>query len=269
LAVPGGVIEYLSVGAGMPSTVFAHGLAGGIEDTRPLGGGIAGTRTFAHFDGHGASRVDGARGGYHGLADQLAAVATHVSARQALGVSLGAATVLRLLATERRAGARPRFERVVLFLPAALDRAAPSALTRHQLLAARIEARDAEGVAAALLATQPRGARSLPVARDWAATRARQLIATASPARWSALAAAAPLSGPAELADIDIPVLVIAQRGDEVHPVEVAERIVEALPNAALRVFDEAGALWGHRAESRALLRGFLGARNSSAASID
>ena len=56
-----------------------------------------------------------------------------------------------------------------------------------------------------------------------------------------------------------IPVLVIAQEGDPAHPVETARRVAAALPTARLTVFDEAGALWGHRAELRALITGFLG----------
>lgn len=260
LAVPGGVVEYLTVGTGLPRTLFVHGLAGGIADTRVLAGGVPGTRAFAHLGGHGATRVAGARPGYAGLADQLAAVAAHVSADRALGVSLGAAALLRLLAEERRAGRPARFERLALFLPAALDRpSSVTAVTRHQELAARIEARDVGAVADALIRTQPSRVRAVPAARAWADEHARDLVATADPAAWPSYAAEAPVTDPSILAGLDLAVLVIAQQDDEAHPVAVAERIAAVLPNARLRVFDASGALWGHRAELRMLLADFLG----------
>ena len=52
---PDGALEVLTTGSGLPSTVFAHGLAGSIETTRPFGSGVTGSRTFFHFRGHGAS----------------------------------------------------------------------------------------------------------------------------------------------------------------------------------------------------------------------
>ena len=48
-------LEQLRAGAGSPVTVFAHGLAAGIADTRPLGSAVAGTRVFFQFRGHGGS----------------------------------------------------------------------------------------------------------------------------------------------------------------------------------------------------------------------
>ena len=37
----GATLEYLVSGEGEPTTAFAHGLAGGIPDTRPLGSGVS------------------------------------------------------------------------------------------------------------------------------------------------------------------------------------------------------------------------------------
>src|SRR3954454_15874353 len=42
-----------STGSMVPTTVFAHGLAGSIADTRPLGSAVAGRKVFFHFRGHG------------------------------------------------------------------------------------------------------------------------------------------------------------------------------------------------------------------------
>src|SRR5262249_54965796 len=38
-----------------PTTLFLHGLAGSIQDTRPLASGLPGRKVFAHLPGHGRS----------------------------------------------------------------------------------------------------------------------------------------------------------------------------------------------------------------------
>ncbi|MGH3716985.1 MAG: alpha/beta fold hydrolase, partial [Micromonosporaceae bacterium] len=96
---PGGVrLEYLVTGSGDPVTVFAHGLAGGIPDTRPLGSGVPGTKVFLHMRGHGGSSPLTPDWQYADLAGDVAAVADATGATQALGVSLGAGALCRLLA---------------------------------------------------------------------------------------------------------------------------------------------------------------------------
>ena len=51
-------------------------------------------------------------------------------------------------------------------------------------------------------------------------------------------AAASDLPDPAQLRGLEIPALVIATRGDPGHPLSTAEKLVELLPNAELRVLD-------------------------------
>jgi 3-oxoadipate enol-lactonase len=119
LTTPSGItIEYLVAGVGDPDpvTVFAHGRAGSIDTTRPLGSGIPGRKVFFHFRGHGRSTpVPPDVWTLPDLAGDLAAVADHVGATRALGVSLGAAALTALLA-----GTPDRFARVVLYLPAVI-----------------------------------------------------------------------------------------------------------------------------------------------------
>ena len=45
----GATLEYLVSGEGHPTTAFAHGLTGGIADTRPLGSGVSGRKVFFQF----------------------------------------------------------------------------------------------------------------------------------------------------------------------------------------------------------------------------
>ena len=66
-----GEIEYVVTGNGPPVTVFAHGLAGSIPETRPFGSGVDGTRVFLHFRGHGASSAPVGTCTYAALADEL------------------------------------------------------------------------------------------------------------------------------------------------------------------------------------------------------
>ena len=261
--------EYAVLGSPQPpTTLFLHGLAGSIQDTRPLASGLPGRKVFAHLPGHGRSTGPDPLG-YDVLAAAALAVADHEHATAAVGVSLGAATLLRVLARDPH-----RFERVVLYLPAVADvPRTPEAVAPHHALAEHLAIGDAEGVAAALLRTQPAAVRTGLVARIWAARRAQELVAeladaagysdadrNADPRRWLPLAAAVPLE-PGDLprlSEVRIPVLVIGQEGDTAHPAATARRVAEALPTARLTVFDEQGALWGHRAELRDLIAGFL-----------
>lgn len=258
LRYPGGEVEYLAAGAGdAPRTLFLHGLAGSLADARPLASGVPGRKIFANLPGHGRSTGPDPLG-YPALADAARAVADRERVTAALGVSLGAATLLRLLADTP-----DRFERVVLYLPAVADvPRAPGAVSVHRSLAERLAAGDEPGVTEALLLTQPSAARATPVLLEWARRRAHELIAEGGdPRRWLPLAAAVPLDGPAgldRLAAVRVPVLVIAQEGDLAHPVAVAERLAAAFPLAELTVFGAEGALWGHRSGLRARIAPFL-----------
>jgi pimeloyl-ACP methyl ester carboxylesterase len=253
----GGAIEYLDVGDGEPRTLFAHGLAGSIDDVRPLAGGVGGTRVFAHMAGHGRTRVTRPVEGYPALAGHLRAVLDHTKADRALGVSLGSATLLRLMVETP-----DRLARAVIYLPSVFDHTrAPAAVRHHRDLAAALTAHDRDGVVRALLTMLPAGARASVPAERWAAGRAADLLAgDGDPAAWAGLAEDVPVADRNVLAAVSCPVLVIAQQGDEVHPVGVAEEIAGSLPGAELRVFDATGALWGHRRELRALVSGFLNA---------
>jgi pimeloyl-ACP methyl ester carboxylesterase len=113
---PNGVLELTITGSGLPFTVFAHGATGSIQTTRPFGSGVKGSRTFFHFRGYGASAPAATPLSYEALEADLRAVADHVGATQALGVSMGAGALCSLLARTPL-----RFKRLVFTLPAALD----------------------------------------------------------------------------------------------------------------------------------------------------
>jgi pimeloyl-ACP methyl ester carboxylesterase len=190
---PNGQIDWLATGSGDPVTIFAHGLAASIAQTRPLASGVPGTRVFLSFRGHGATTTPDPKTSpwtYATLADELRAVADDTNATRALGLSMGSHALLSLVATTP-----DRFQRLVFVLPL----------------------------------------REMP--------------------------AQVPLPGGVEpLRQVTAPALVIAQAGDEIHPVAAAERLAKILPNARLEVLEPGGVLWRDRVRLRGLVAQFLAA---------
>lgn len=180
---PDGVrLHVVVAGSGEPVTVFAAGLGGTIPETRTLGSGVAGTRVFFDFRGHGGSGVpaDG-DWSYAALSRDLRAVADATGATRAVGVSMGAAALLGIIAAQP-----DRFERNVFFLPAILDRARSDVTTsRLGVVARRIEDGDPGAVAELLAAEVPRELRESPAVASWVRERAAQLSGPGV-AGWSA-----------------------------------------------------------------------------------
>jgi pimeloyl-ACP methyl ester carboxylesterase len=251
----GGRIEVLRTGSGRPVTVFAHGISGSIAQTRPFGSGVQGTRVYLHFRGHGASTApDPATKPwtYAALAGELRTVADDVGATQALGVSMGAHALLALLAETPT-----RFQRLVFVLPAALDTPSPS--EHGAAMADLVDRRDVEGLAKQLAAGQPAAVRRLPAVRLWARRRADEIAGTPLATALREIPDQVPLpSGVGSLRAVRAPSLVIAQAGDDLHPVAVAERLAALLPNARLEVLPAGGVLWRDRNRLRDLVSGHL-----------
>jgi pimeloyl-ACP methyl ester carboxylesterase len=252
---PTGRIEVLRAGEGEPVTVFAHGLASSIAQTRPFGSGVPGTRVYLHFRGHGRTEApppERTPWTYAALAAELRAVADQVGATQALGVSLGSHALLPLVA-----GDPTRFERLVFVLPAAIDGPSPS--SHGGPMADLVDRRDVEGLARMLVAWQPPAIQGLPAIRVWARRHADEIAGTALATALRELPEQVPLpEGGEPLGSVQAPALVIAQDGDPIHPVAVAERLATLLPHARLEVLPPGGVLWRDRGTLRALVSGFL-----------
>jgi pimeloyl-ACP methyl ester carboxylesterase len=251
---PDGPLEVLATGSGQPVTVFAHGLAGSIAETRPFGSGVRGTRVFLHFRGHGESYAPDSTWTYESVKTELMTVATTYGARRALGVSLGAGAVMRAACESPG-----EFDRFVLVLPGALDRPRDDpAIRRMRRMAELVEAGDLDGLTAALVADQPSGAQSRPDVRVWAGRQARRLAGSNVAHALVDLPPRFPLDASADLSVVTCPVLVVGQEGDGAHPVSLAREIAERFPDARLRIFDADGLVWAHRAEVRELISSFL-----------
>lgn len=261
----GASIEILLTGAGEPSSLFVHGLAGSIATTRPYAGQVRGRRTFAHLAGHGRSSTmlpartaahPGPDWTYAALAAQVRAVADHghVRATRALGISMGAGALCALVADDP-----DRFDRLVLVLPAVLDRSrGDRAMSRFADLARLVDHGDVTGVAAHLLAEQPEPARSRPDVQVWCRQQAQRMVDSSVAGALQAVPHEVPLTDLGRLHAVAAPVLVIAQESDPTHPVSTARELAEALPSATLEVLPPGGLLWEHRARVRALVGEFL-----------
>jgi pimeloyl-ACP methyl ester carboxylesterase len=247
-------IEYACYGTGEPVTVFAHGVSASIPETRPLASGISGTRVFLHFRAHGASEALDDRYDYPVLAGDLRAVADATGATRALGVSMGSAALMHLLLETP-----DRFERAVLFLPAILDQPRSDVgFERLERMADLIDADEPDELAAELAEDLPEDLRDRPHVERFVHDRAESLVGTQLGSLMRVLPTQTPMKDRSELARLALPVLVIGQEGDEVHPASVAREIAAELPDAQLEIFSEGSALWDDRKALRRLLSDFL-----------
>ena len=270
---PDGPLEVLQTGSGEPTTVFGHGLAGTIDTTRPFATGVRGSKVFLHFRGHGRSvapvaaahtstPADGAPAahatgwGYGSLAADLRRVADATGATRALGVSMGAGALTRILSEEP-----DRFERVVLVIPAVIDAVREDrALDRMAAMAQLVESRDVEALTTSLLAEQPPQVQGDRHVQVWCAQQARQLVGTPVGTALRALPHEYPIEDRSVLAAVEAPVLLIGQVEDDAHPAHVAAELGEALGNATVEILPPGGLMWSHRTRVRSLVADFLNA---------
>ncbi|HTJ35201.1 MAG TPA: alpha/beta hydrolase [Dactylosporangium sp.] len=257
VATPHGVeLEQLVTGEGNPVTVFAHGLGSGIAETRPLGSAVHGRKVFFQFRGHGQSAAPGGVWTYTDLARDLRAIADLSGATRALGVSLGAGALTRLMADNPG-----RFERAVFFLPAVLDAPRPAAAQeRLGALLEAIEAGDAAAVADVISQEVPAQMRNTPSVWAFLRQRLDQLMRDGLAAGLASLPEQAAIDDRADLGAVTADCLVIGCRGDDLHPAAVAEQLAAALPKVQLHIYDRPGILWTQRADLRSRISSFLNA---------
>ena len=247
----------LVTGTGTPVTLAAHGLGASVPETRPLLGGVAGTRVFYAARGHGDSPLPDGPFDYDVLAADLEQVADAHDATRALGVSMGAGALLSLLA-----GRPDRFERVVLFLPAALDRPrTDEAVRRVTDLADALQAGEPTEVERLVREELPEDLRELPVVAGYVRTRAEYLLGSpGARAALRSLPAVTPVRDRSQLAAVSAEVLLLAQEDDPLHPAQVARDLAAVLPRARLVVFEQSGVVFRERARLRAQITDFLNA---------
>ena len=230
-------VDVTVVGDGLPVTVFAHGLGGSSVETRPLAARTPGTRVLLTFRGHGASEPIVGGWTYDDLADDLAEVTVAFGATRAVGLSLGAGALLRLLSRTP-----DRFDRLAFVLPAALDESRDDLATARLLrLGDAVVAGDQPAVVRILMDDVPSEVRHRGGVRVLVDRRARQLLSADPP---YPRGTEAPLRDLSPLSAVSAPTLVIAQSDDPLHPSPVAARLTTALPVADLLLLRPGGVFW-------------------------
>jgi 3-oxoadipate enol-lactonase len=246
-------VEQLTTGTGEPMTVFAHGLAGDIASTRPLGSAVLGRRTFFQFRGHGRSDAPPGPWSFGDLARDLRGVADLAGATRALGVSMGAGALCRLLAETP-----DRFDRVVLYLPAPLDGRRPdAAVQRLDRLLASVESGEAAMIADAVEAELPPSVRNTPAGWSYLRQRVEQLQRDGLAPELATLWTDPAVPDESLLKAFRGRALVLGCRDDEIHPASWAERLAELL-GAGLHVYDRPSVLWTDRNDLRDRISTFL-----------
>ena len=192
---------------------------------------------------------------YRSLGDDLLAVADAHDATRALGASMGAGALLSVLARHP-----DRFDRVVSFLPAAIDRPRTDAAVRRlDGLATALETGDRAAVEELVRAEVPEDLLADPAVQAYQRTRVAHLLAHPGIAvAVRSLPAVTPVPDRAALGAVTAEVLVLAQEGDALHPAQVARELVAVLPRARLVVFDRPGVMFRERPRLRALVTDFL-----------
>lgn len=235
-------------GSGRPVTVFAHGYGATAADSRAFGSGVTGTRVFYTALAH--DGVPAPDFGYPALAGQLRAIADEHGAQGAFGASMGAGALCRLLSVTP-----DRFDQVVFFLPALLDRPRdPAAAGRLSRLGELSRAGDRDGVADFLRAELPPDVRDSATARAYTRRQADTICRESMRDVADRLTSTPAVDSAADLAAVTARALVIGCRGDTAHPLHIAEELADRLPNARLHVFDDPAVVWTHRRQLRDLI---------------
>jgi pimeloyl-ACP methyl ester carboxylesterase len=226
--------DYVDRGQG-PAFLFQHGLGAQAQQPVELAGEELPVRLIAMSGrGHGATPLgDPGLLAIDAFAEDLAALAGQLGLRRAIvgGISMGAAVALRLAARQPAL-----VERLVLVRPAWLTRPAPPHLDILRLVARHLRAAGRDGVAA--FVAEPGYARVLAQSPDNAASLRRQFEAERPEQRATVLERVLdcdPGVSEADLANLAMPALVIANGEDPMHPLALAEQLARLLPGASLR----------------------------------
>ncbi|MGZ8572205.1 MAG: alpha/beta fold hydrolase, partial [Actinomycetota bacterium] len=222
---PDGIGLHVDVdGHGDPVTVFAHGLTNSCMELAAFTPFAPGTKVRFCFRGHGHSQV--APAGSYGFGDyagDLDAVAGAYGATRAVGTSLGAGAMTRSLAE-----APDRFERLVFLLPAALDQPVaghPLSLRTAELL--ETLPKD-EAIAAALAESGREAAYArAPGLREFDLLLWQDLDPVGVARAIRGVIGQRAIEDRELLRKVSAPALIIARRGDALHPVEVGRSISE------------------------------------------
>jgi 3-oxoadipate enol-lactonase len=197
---------------------------------------VPGTKVRFCFRGHGHSSSPESGYRFADFARDVDAVAEAYGARNALGTSLGAGAIGHLVVREP-----DRFDKLILLLPAGLDRAFQYK-DRLLRMAALIEGKSREEAIETILSDPERVANYLEM--PWLRDFDRRLLAGLNPVGVPRAIREViddyPIDDREDLRAITAPTLIIGREGDDIHPAEVARILADIMPNAELMMFGDA-----------------------------
>jgi 3-oxoadipate enol-lactonase len=218
-------------GAGEPVTVLAHGLTNSCMELAAFTPLVAGTKVRFCFRGHGQSSVPETGYRFADFARDLDAVADAYGARIAVGTSLGAGAICHLLGEDPA-----RFDRIVLLLPAALDRALGGLGEGLLRTASILETMPTDEAIDTILSDPGRVEkyREAPWLRELDLLLWQDMDPVGVARSLRGIVGDVAIRDRELLRKVDAPALIIAREGDLIHPSAVATALAELIPNAEL-----------------------------------
>jgi 3-oxoadipate enol-lactonase len=241
-------------GAGDPVTLLAHGLTNTCRELSRLTPMFPGTKVRFCFRGHGHSSSPESGYRFSDFARDVEAVASRFDATRAVGTSLGAGAICRILSE------RPdRFERLVFLLPAGLDRP-----FRHKeefiRTAELLESKPREEAIDAILSDPER--LEVYARQPWMREFDRE---TWDHADMRALATAIreviedfPVPDRELLRRVQTPVMLICREGDPIHPAALGGILAGLMPSSELLLYPDDVALFQAMPEILQRVHAFL-----------
>jgi pimeloyl-ACP methyl ester carboxylesterase len=226
-------------GAGLPVTVLAHGLTNDRTELAAFTPLVPGTKVRYDSRGHGRSSSPATGYGFEDLAADVDAVAAAFGATVAVGTSLGAGALGRLVCR-----VPDRFDRMVWLLPAGLD-ASETFGGGVADLARRFTGQSPDELLAAVEA-DPTGVEA-ELRTPWRFQLERAASRHHDPAGLARAIHGAitdhPIPDRELLRRVRTPTLIVTIGGDDLHRAELGAMMAALMPNAELIALEDQAAL--------------------------
>jgi pimeloyl-ACP methyl ester carboxylesterase len=215
-------------GDGDPVTVFAHGLTNSCRELAPFTPSLGGTAVRFCFRGHGHSSTPASGYRFADLATDLDAVARTYGATNAVGTSMGAGAIMKLLEDDP-----DRFDRIVMLLPASLDVPFPDP-ARFDAIADILERHPRDEAIERILAMTPQRYERAPWLRELDLLLWADLNTVGVARAIRGVVRDVSISDRELLRKVSSPVLLICREGDSIHPAELGRVLHDLLPDSDL-----------------------------------
>src|ERR671936_1108844 len=215
-------------GSGEPVTVLAHGLTNSCRELAPFTPSLEGTAVRFCFRGHGHSSGPDIGYSFTELASDLDVVARAYGASNAIGTSMGAGAIMRLLQDDP-----DRFEKIVMLLPASLDVPFEHP-ERFDGIADLLETYPKDEAIERILAMNGDRYERAPWLRELDLLLWEDMNPAGVARAIREVTRDVSISDRELMQNVDSPALFIYHEGDALHPAELGRVLHELLPNSDL-----------------------------------